>query len=373
MTVDHLTPILNRVAEASPLDRARGVLLSGRMENVVKKLKKAHSKEFIIRDCFEHGSTLRGTAVASDVDDLDLIVELDPEALRLLAPDVCLKHFHRLLNRQWKGSLAGRTIKTQLQSHSVGLLWEPKHRIDVVPVIPGSKAGEYLVPEVARGPGLKNIPPAWVPTYPRSFYLRFSDLATSCPALRPSVRLLKMWKRAARKGGDAPPPTPSSYAIEIWCMEQCERHPDVAVADLILRFWSHFSQVCDSPAGLPVLIDPWTQREIVRAPRGYRGGDPFAPFREDCEASASRFAAIMNGDTSNDALRAVSALFQGSDWEKLTDFRAGRVLQSDPLLPVDDDPGEWLQGSRGTMFAEPEDLGPHDPRDNPPPWSREDK
>ncbi|MDP2316697.1 MAG: hypothetical protein Q8P41_27630 [Pseudomonadota bacterium] len=339
------TSLLRRIAADTALDESRRTLLQERMGPVVARLKRTKSLEFRVVRYFVHGSTVRGTAVASDVDDLDIIVELEPGPLQrdgqLLDARLCLKHFHRLLKLQWRGLLAARSIRTQLQSHSVGLNWEPRHRIDVVPAVRGTEPGQYLVPEIARGAGSMRIPTAWVPTFPEPFNAHMMNLAGAAPDLRDGVRLLKMWKRAIRER-DATLACVSSYAIEVWCAGKCEIDSKVSVSELIAGFWDHFSRPgVGRIEGLPAVVDPWTRREIIRPPAGHGPPDPFSAFRKQCALASEAFdSALFSSASGDDGLVSaeLAKLFYGRDHEKLVEMRSGRTLRSDPLLPADEEP-----------------------------------
>ena len=205
-----------------------------RADRLVTELHRGRAWMYQVVQVHDHGSVSRGTAIRY-FNDLDRLVELDPDALRtrsgrFRSAQDTIGRMATHIRTRWGGLVALGNITVRAQDHSVGV-WYPGSdlRIDLVPAI--FDQGELLIPE--RGTR------RWIVTHPGKTSARLARAKRAAPHAGIAIRLLKGWARA--RGRNAPIP---SFAIEALVVDQAVSRP--ARLSSVIR--SFFNDIADSDA-----------------------------------------------------------------------------------------------------------------------------
>jgi len=205
-----LSAHLTHLARTLHPEPERLKLARERADNIIDELHRGPAWMFEVKAVHEHGSHARSTALRG-FSDLDLLVELNPHALRTVrdeerTPEDTLRRMARAINDRWAGLKAMGFVKARPQGHSVGVIYPRSNlRIDLVPVL--RRRTKMLIPSVREGD--------WIQTFPGRAAARLEQAKVQLPHVAEAVRLLKGWRRARGSAVAIP-----SYALEILLVDR---------------------------------------------------------------------------------------------------------------------------------------------------------
>lgn len=201
-----ISDVLRDVARELEPDPGAIAEATRRARSLADELHRCDAEMFRVEKCSDHGSVHRGTCIRGFAD-LDVLVELDPEALKTAngderSPSDTISRMARALQKRRGGLVALGSVSIRKQDHSVGVLYGGRNgfRIDLVPAI-RQPFGRLKIPE--RGSG------RWIIAQPARTLGRLQEARACEPDTVAAIRLLKGWRRA--RGRNAPIP---SFGIE---------------------------------------------------------------------------------------------------------------------------------------------------------------
>ncbi len=272
-SVVRISDVLRDVARELEPDLAAIEEATRRARSLAAALDRCDADMFRVAKCSDHGSVHRGTCIRGFAD-LDVLVELDPEALKTMngqerSPSDTISRMAKALEKQRGGLVALGTVSIRKQDHSVGVLYGGKNgfRIDLVPAI-RQPFGRLKIPE--RGSG------QWIIAQPARTLGRLQEARAREPDAVAAIRLLKGWRRA--RGRFAPIP---SFGIETMVVDAV-LGGDFGLESLVRGFFGKIARVDarrriglsgSSPGQDPVtLIDPVSKANLTAEMDSYQRG-----------------------------------------------------------------------------------------------------
>lgn len=186
---------------------------------------------FEVDSATPHGSHARETAIVG-FKDIDYLVVLNEAALRTTGGTTrtacdAVERLASMLRARRGGLVAQGTIEVRSQRHSVGVKYPGyRMRVDLVPARRTDEQGCYLIPD-------RTIDD-WIQTRPHRLKRWITAAEGRNPHVRPTIRLIKGWRRARGKAMQIP-----SYAVELLLGHLAGDYP--RIEDLVRTFFQSFA------------------------------------------------------------------------------------------------------------------------------------